>query len=151
MNRGSGNHLRVSNSTNIPVDWKSFLRCDANKYSLFHLLADAIREFHPPQWKESQLHVWPECCIFCHSRPLRPVLRRRGHTASLSHASHSFRDAFTKLIIHATDSVVVVLAIAVSIVLQHCEVWVAFGHGSKLRFIPCHLIAAKLCNDGVFL
>ena len=42
----------------------------------------------------------------------------------------------------------VVLAIAVSIVLQHCEIWVAFGHGSKLRFIPCHLIAAKLGNDG---
>ena len=38
----------------------------------------------------------------------------------------------------------VVLAIAVSIVLQHCEMWVACGHGSKLRFIPCHLIAAKL-------
>ena len=53
MNRGSGNHLRrVSNSTNIPVDWKSFLRCDANKDSLFHLLADAIREFHPPQRKK---------------------------------------------------------------------------------------------------
>ncbi len=52
MNRGSGNHLRVSNSNNIPVDWKSFLRCDANKDSLFHLLADAIREFHPPQQKQ---------------------------------------------------------------------------------------------------
>ena len=26
LNSGSGNHLRVSNSTNIPVDWKSFLR-----------------------------------------------------------------------------------------------------------------------------
>ena len=42
----------------------------------------------------------------------------------------------------------VVLAIAVSIVLQHCDIWVAFGNGSKLRFIPCHLIAAKLGNDG---
>ena len=52
MNRGSGNHLRVSNSTDITVDGKSFLRCDANKDSLFHLLADAIREFHPPQRKQ---------------------------------------------------------------------------------------------------
>ena len=69
-------------------------------------------------------------------------------TRLLSHASHSFHHAFTKLIIHARDNVVVVLAIAVSIVSQHCETWVAFGHGSKLRFIPCHLIAAKLGNDG---
>ena len=53
MNRGSGNHLRrVSNSINIPVDWKSFLRCDANKDSLCHILADEIREFHPPQLKQ---------------------------------------------------------------------------------------------------
>ena len=52
MNLGSGNHHRVSNCTKIPVDWKSFLRCDANKDSLFHLLADAIREFHPPQRKQ---------------------------------------------------------------------------------------------------
>ena len=50
--------------------------------------------------------------------------------------------------IHATDTDVVVLAIAVSSVLQDCEIWVAFDHGSKLRFIPCHLIAAKLGNAG---
>ena len=50
--------------------------------------------------------------------------------------------------IHATDSVVVVLPIALSIVLKDCGIWVAFGHGSKLRFIPCHLIAAKLDDDG---
>ena len=31
---------------------------------------------------------------------------------------------------------------------QDCEMWVAFGHGSKLRFILSHLIAAKLGNDG---
>ena len=80
MKSGSGNHLRVSNSTNIQIDWKSFLRCDANKDSLFHLLADAIREFHPPQRKQVR---WPQCCILCHCRSLRTVLhsRRSGHTA----------------------------------------------------------------------
>ena len=35
-----------------------------------------------------------------------------------------------------------------SSVLQDWEIWVAFGHGSKLRFIPCHLIAAKRGNAG---
>ena len=49
---------------------------------------------------------------------------------------------------HATYTDVVVLAIVVSRVLQDSEIWVAFGHGSKLRFIPCHLIAAKLVNVG---
>ena len=49
---------RVSNSTNVHIDWKSFLRCDANKDSLFHLLADAIREFHPPQRKQVISTYW---------------------------------------------------------------------------------------------
>ncbi len=49
--------------------------------------------------------------------------------------------------VHATDTDVVVLAIAVSSILQDCELLVAFGHGSKLRYIPCHRIAAELGND----
>jgi len=48
--------------------------------------------------------------------------------------------------IHATDTDVVVLAIAVSSVLKDCEIWVAFGHGSKLRYVPFHLISAELGN-----
>ena len=51
------------------------------------------------------------------------------------------------MMIHATDTDVVVLTIAVSSVLQDCEIWVAFGHGSRLRYIPCHLIAAELGSD----
>ena len=50
--------------------------------------------------------------------------------------------------IHATDTDVVVLA--VSSVLKDCEIWVAFGHGSKLHYVPCHLISAELGKDGVF-
>ena len=52
--------------------------------------------------------------------------------------------------IHATDTDVVVLAIAVSSVLKNSDIWVAFGHGSKLRYVPCHLVSAELGNDGVF-
>ena len=49
--------------------------------------------------------------------------------------------------VHATDTYVVVIAVAVSSILQNCEVWIAFGHGNKLRHIPCHLIANKLGTD----
>ena len=102
-----------------------------------------------PLYGSNHLHIWPECCILCHIRTLRPVLhsRRSGHTAPVP-CPHSFHHGFTKLMIHATYTDVVVLATAVSNVLQDCEIWVAFGHGSKLRFIPCHLIATKLGNDG---
>jgi len=43
--------------------------------------------------------------------------------------------------VHVTDTDVVVIAIAVS------EIWIAFGHGAKQRYIQCHVIAAELGKD----
>ena len=54
---------------------------------------------------------------------------------------------FKKILIQATDTDVVVIAIAVSSVLQNCENWVAFGHGNNLRYIPCHLLSSGLGTD----
>ena len=51
------------------------------------------------------------------------------------------------VMIHATGTDVVVLTIAVSSVLQDCEIWVEFVHGSRLQYIPCHLNAAELGSD----
>ena len=49
--------------------------------------------------------------------------------------------------VDATDTGVVVIAVAVSSILQNCEVWIVFGHDNKLRYIPCHRIANKLGTD----
>jgi len=136
QNRGAGNHLRVANNINIPGNWNNFLHCDSNKESLFQLIANAIQEFQPPQRK---------LVISTHgknvvSSPIADVsdlssIHEEADTQLLFHASHSFHQGFTKMI-HATDTDVVVLAIAVSSVLKDCEIWVAFGHGSKLRYVP---------------
>ena len=48
---------------------------------------------------------------------------------------------------HATDTGMVVIAVAVSSISQNCEVWITFGHGNRLRYIPCHRIANKLGTD----
>ena len=83
--RGSCNHLHVSNSTDIDVDRKSFLRCDANKDSLFHILADAIGSFNVINGSKSTPHICPYYFIPFHRRPLRLVLhlRRSGHMATV--------------------------------------------------------------------
>ena len=52
QDRGSGNHIWVDNTTKIPLNWKDFLRCDANKDNFFKLLASAIQEFEPPAQKQ---------------------------------------------------------------------------------------------------
>ena len=51
------------------------------------------------------------------------------------------------MMIHATDTDMVVLTTAVSSVLQDCKIRVAVGHGSRLRYIPCRLIAVELGSD----
>ena len=48
QDRGSGYHLRVENTTQIPTNWKNFLRCDANKDTFFKLLASELQECEPP-------------------------------------------------------------------------------------------------------
>lgn len=148
QNRGSGNHLRVDNNTKIPANWKNFLRCDANKGSLFQLLANAIQEFQPPPHKQVISTHGPNA-VSSHISDLSDLFctHEEADTRLLFHASNSLRHGFTKLMIQATDTDVVVIAIAVSSVLQDCELWIAFGHGAKLRYIPCHLIAAELGND----
>ena len=51
------------------------------------------------------------------------------------HASQANCHGFSKVMIHTTDTDVVVLGIAVSEKLANGELWIAFGHGSKLRYI----------------
>ena len=48
---------------------------------------------------------------------------------------------------HATDTGVVVIAVAVSSVSKNCEVWIAFEHANKLRYIPWDRTANKLGTD----
>lgn len=68
-------------------------------------------------------------------------------TRLLFHAKHLKEKGFKKILIQATDTDVVVIAIAVSSILQNCENWVAFCHGNNLRYIPCHLLSAGLGTD----
>ena len=50
-------------------------------------------------------------------------------TRLMFHAFHAFRRGFSKMMIQATDTDVVVLGIAVSKNLENCELWAAFGIG----------------------
>ncbi|MES9882295.1 MAG: hypothetical protein ABW185_15600 [Sedimenticola sp.] len=62
----------------------------------------------------------------------------------LLHASHAYQQGYRRIIIRATDTDVLVLAVAVASVLDGCKLWLAFGHGVNFRNIPAHVIAANL-------
>ena len=109
------------------------------------------RRFNPPQ-RKLVISTHGKNAVSSPTADLSDLsyTHEEADTRLLFHASHSFHKGFTKLMIHATDTDVVVLAIAVSSVLKDSDIWVAFGHGSKLRYVPCHLVSAELGNDGVF-
>ena len=54
-------------------------------------------------------------------------------TRILFHAIHAIESGLSKVIIHATDTDVIVLATAVSNTLDNCQLWVVYGHGAKRR------------------
>ena len=146
--RGSGSQIRVENDTKFPTNWKNFLRCDENKESIFKLLANAIQDYQFPPHKQIISTLGKNAV----SSPLAELSElscshEEADTRLLFHASHLFQKGFTKFMIHATDTDVVVIAIAVSAILKDCETWVAFGHGNKVRYIPCHQISAQLGHD----
>ena len=74
--------------------------------------------------------------------------QEEADTRLLFHASHAYNSGFKKLIIHATNTDVMIIAIVVSSVLYGCKIWMtAFGHRTKKRYIPCYLISKVLRSD----
>ena len=73
---------------------------------------------------------------------LQPCTHEEADYQIMLHCAHAHQHGLMKIMIHATDTDVLVLAIATATVLQGCEIWLAFGHGSKFWYIAVHTIAA---------
>ncbi len=52
-----------------------------------------------------------------------------------------------RIIVNATDTDVLVLAIVTAISMVDGEIWLAFVHGAHFRYIGAHAIASELGND----
>ena len=60
------------------------------------------------------------------------------------HVADAVQRGLTKVLLRTVDTDVVVIAIAVSQTLSTLELWIAFGVGKNLRFLPVHEIASSL-------
>ena len=63
------------------------------------------------------------------------------------HCAHAYHHSMKKIMLHATDIDVLVLAIAKANVLKECEIWIAFRHSKNFRYISAHTIAVELGDD----
>lgn len=141
--RGTGHHLRVSDRTHIPRNWRSFLRVDSNKTELFQFLASAAVI---PEGK-ILITTKGECVISSSTLDmsfLQPCTQEEADHRIMLHCAHAHQHGMKRIMVHATDTV---LAIVTSRVLEGCEIWLAFGHNKNFRHIAAHTIAAELGDD----
>ena len=152
LGRGTGTPFHVTENTSIPQNWSSFLRVDSNKKALFHYLAAALETMPVPPGK-TLLTTQKEEVL---SNPpsdvsqLQPCTHEEANSRMLLHAWNTYQQGYRSIVIHATDTDVVVIAIAVSSLMGSCEVWLAFGHGNKFMHIAAHTIANHIGHERVW-
>ena len=78
---------------------------------------------------------------------LQPCTHEEADHRVMLHCAHAHQQGLKKIMVHATDTDVLVLAIATARALEGCEIWLAFGHSKNFRYIAANTIAAELGDD----
>ena len=145
--RGQGMRRRVTGTSKTPSNWRNFLRDDNNKTELFHFLADKICEV---QTSSTVIVTKGEDVISNSRKPLGDISlcsHEEADTQIFLHAKNATVDGSKTLIIKANDTDILVIAVSVLPTLQQLgleKMWIAFGQGANLRWIPVHDIAEAI-------
>lgn len=150
--RGKGVRRKVTPSTPIPKNWKSFLRVDQNKEELFHLLSEQVVKIqHQPLEDQKEIYSTYEDSVYSNTgnslSKLAPRTHEEADTRIMLHAYDASTSGYRRIMIRTEDTAVLVLAISIYHTILVDELWVAFGFGKYLRYFPLHNIATGLGRD----
>ena len=145
-NRGKGVRRRVAAANSIPGNWQEFLRVDENKTELFNFLAHEVVENLSTE-KEvfstcgkhvlcSRVHQDVSAMAPCsHEKAdTRMFIARQGCGRKRSSADHAANSGYRRCrpgCLHIVS-------------MENTQLWIAFGTGKHLRYIPSHEIATSL-------
>ena len=142
--RGKTIRKRVHGSTCVPKNWQQFLRDSANKTELFTFLVKYIKL----QTTSKQLASTNGSEVVCippkDTTHLAPCNHEEADTRIFLHLADAVHEGFHKILLRTVDSDVVVLCVAVVAKVDVRELWIAFGTGKHIKYIPAHEIAASL-------
>ncbi|KAJ8364285.1 hypothetical protein SKAU_G00131160 [Synaphobranchus kaupii] len=145
--RGLGARRRVTDNGKVPRNWRSFLRENDNKTELFNFLADKIVRMHTPNMV---IVTKEEDTVSNQATSLddvAPCNHEEADTRIFIHAKHAAAEGSTDLIVKASDTDVIVIAVSVLPALQELgleKLWIAFGQGRNLRWIPIHELSLSV-------
>lgn len=146
--RGAGLRRRVSAKTTLPTNWQSFLRSDQNKTELFHFLAASVSNVHlegvevVSTYDDDVISSAP-----IDKEGIAPCNHEEADSRIFVHVKHAVARGYRRIMIRTVDTDVVVLAVANVRKLRAEELWLAFGVGKHLRYLPVHSIASALPDE----
>ena len=142
LSRGKGVRRRVEPNVKAPRNWKAFLRESQNKTELFAFLADRISQSDD---LENTVVVTKKEDVVSNKAINRdavtPCTHEEANTRLFVHARSVTLEGAKSVIVKANDTDVVVIAVSVMPSLRDLGLnflWVTFGKGLKLRWIPVH-------------
>ena len=145
--RGRGIRRRVTSKGKLPSNWRNFLRDSDNKTELFNFLAGKIVQAASQNvvivTKEEDAISNQDMSL----REVTPCSHKEADTRIFVHARHAAEEGSKVLIVKASDTDVLVIAISVLPSLQAIglqQMWIAFGQGQHLRWIPVHDLCVSL-------
>ena len=131
----------------IPQNWRSFLRDNSIKTVLLNFLADKIVKMCP----NNTVIVTQEEGVVCNQSISLEGLTHCNHeeadTRIFLHSKHAAANGNKTIMIKASDTYVLVIAVSVLPILQDLGVeklWVAIGQGQSLKWIPIHDISPSI-------
>ena len=132
--------------TRLQHNWKSFLRVDRNKTELLKFLASAIES---EETAAGQILITTEgqdvaSSALLDTSDLEPCSHEEADYRMMLHCFYAYKLGMKKIMIHATETDVLVLAIVTALKMDDCEIWLAFGHGPHFRYIVAHTIAIEM-------
>ena len=146
--QGTSVPRRVAANYQLPHNWKDFLRVDENKYKLFNYLAESIAS---PKVEKQVISTYGKQVLSTLPRDdtssLAPCTHEEADTRMLLHVQDAVQRGHKKILLLTVDTDALVLKVAVLYQLrehEQLELWVAFGTGTHLRYIPAHDISRNL-------
>lgn len=148
--RGKGVRRRVTGTTRTPPNWRSFLRDDENKTELFRFIAEKLCT----AVTRCTLIVTKDDLAMTNGttdlNDVSPCSHEEADTRIFVHARHAAICGSKSIIIKANDTDVVVLAVSALANLKALgleKVWIAYGQGGHVRWIPIHEIALEVGQE----
>ena len=141
---------RVTSNGKIPSNWPHFWRENDNRTELFIFLADRIVEMCTANVviATREQDVVSNRAISLEA--VAPCSQEEADTWILVYARQAAAEGSKVIMIKACDTYVIVMAVSCFSVLQALglkELWIAFGQGRNLRWIPVHDLAVALGPD----